>query len=178
MSLKWLAPSLLPAPSAVDIYLTRHPRACTFWTSVPYVAGFYAASILPRCTIPAGPVFLVTWSANSSTTPADTSLSGSDTGTTAVSAAVSAVSTPKLSAGKTAAAVLLPLPLPLFAPASSLPSTRPSLGPSFHPSHPHFASTLHASAPFLPSTALRAIALSSTPAPVFCAPCRPFPSTT
>ncbi|KAJ7127983.1 hypothetical protein C8R44DRAFT_873752 [Mycena epipterygia] len=56
-------------------------------------------------TIPAGPIFTATWSANCSTTPAaaDTSLSGSDTGTTAATAAVSGVSMHKLSADKTVA---------------------------------------------------------------------------
>ncbi|KAJ7771265.1 hypothetical protein DFH07DRAFT_734583, partial [Mycena maculata] len=106
------------------------------WTGVNYAAGAYNATLMPRwwnstaavdlqvllvptgeppflSPIPAGPVFTATYAApaNGSTpAAADTSLSGTDSGTTTVTTtSVSGVSTHKLSGGKTAAAVLLPL---------------------------------------------------------------------
>ncbi|KAJ7128033.1 hypothetical protein C8R44DRAFT_873798 [Mycena epipterygia] len=163
-------PASLQRPSSRGGTTLRPPSPCSSWSS-PFLS-----------TIPAGPVFLATWSANSSTTPAaaDTSLSGSDTGTTAVSAAVSAVSTHKLSADKTAAAVL-PLPLPLFAP--HLPS-RPPVLPSallfIHPIPTSPRRCARAFRSFPPQRYARSFLLPPrsrpprTLSPIFGAPCRPF----
>jgi hypothetical protein len=130
---------LYPAPELVDIHITA-PGAnapdLNTWYGVPYAAGNYTLNLLPRwwnatascalqlmivpastpvflSTIPAGPVFTATYTANT-TGPvppaADTSLSSQDTGSTTVTpTGIAGVSSHSMSAGKKVAAVLLPL---------------------------------------------------------------------
>ncbi|KAJ7616221.1 hypothetical protein DFH06DRAFT_957216, partial [Mycena polygramma] len=129
---------LQPAPSLVDIILTAPGAAAPHiytWEGVPYASGNYTMNLLPRwwnatasiplqlmivpanepvflSTIPAGPVFTATYTANTSSTPAaaDTSLKGGDSDHTTVTASsLGGVSTHSMSAGKKAAAVVLPL---------------------------------------------------------------------
>ncbi|KAJ6460456.1 hypothetical protein C8R47DRAFT_929986, partial [Mycena vitilis] len=129
---------LQPAPALVDIILTAPGAAAPHihtWQGFPYAAGNYTLALLPRwwnatasqplqlmvvpagapvflSTIPAGPVFTATYAANGSAVPAaaDTALKGGDSDTTTVSASsLGGVSTHRMSAGKTAAAVILPL---------------------------------------------------------------------
>ncbi|KAJ7194307.1 hypothetical protein GGX14DRAFT_476497 [Mycena pura] len=127
---------LLPAPTLVDIYLDR-PGADNSkmhaWTGVPYSKGNYTLNLQPGwwnstasinaqvmvvasgtpvflSPIPAGPVITVTYTAptnGSVPAAADTSSQGSTTVVTPT--AVAGVSAHPLSAGKKAAAVLLPL---------------------------------------------------------------------
>ncbi|KAJ7451086.1 hypothetical protein FB451DRAFT_1051600 [Mycena latifolia] len=144
---------LLPPPSLVDIYLYapgQETARVHIWEGVPYSEGSYSATLMPRwwnatssinlqlmvvasgtppflSTIPAGPVFTATYTANGTTVApaADTSLSGSDSGTTVVTATkMSGVSSHKLSHGATAAAVLLPLLFVLLLGAAYLKISR------------------------------------------------------